>query len=67
MSIDTELSQAIVAAVKECNQSLNVATRIERWVIAMSEGDLSKTDIEEFLQLTLTSIDADIYEVNDDN
>lgn len=62
MSLDKELEQAVIEAVEEEGQSASVAKRILHWLSEMSNGQVSRADIDEFLKLSLDSINVDCLE-----
>lgn len=58
MSIDQELIRAVEEAVQEVGQPTTVAKRIIAWLEAMSSGETTQSDLDDFLKTTLTSISS---------
>lgn len=56
MALDNELIRAVEEAVKEVGQPSTVAKRIIAWLEAMSSGETTRSDLDDFLKTTLTSI-----------
>ena len=58
MSLDQELVRAVEEAVKEAGQPPTVSKRIIAWLEAMSSGETTRADLDDFLKITLTSINS---------
>ena len=56
MSLDQELVRAVEEAVSEAGQPPTVSKRIIAWLEAMSSGETTRSDLDDFLKITLTSI-----------
>jgi len=56
MSLDQELVRAVEEAVNEAGQPPTVSKRIIAWLEAMSSGETTRADLDEFLKITLASI-----------
>jgi len=60
MVLDQELIKAVEEAVKQVNQSPEVASRIAKWLEGMSIGDISRADMDEYFKMTLNSIRSQV-------
>lgn len=58
MSLDQEMIRAVEEAVQEVGQPTTVAKRIIAWLEAMSSGETTRSDLDDFLKTTLTSISS---------
>ena len=58
MSLDQELIRAVKEATKEIGQPERVSKRIIAWLEAMSSGEATRSDLDDFLKTTLTSISS---------
>lgn len=58
MSLDQELIRAVKEATNEVGEPEKVSKRIIAWLEAMSSGEATRSDLDDFLKTTLTSISS---------
>lgn len=66
-NLDQEVIKAIKEAVIEAGQPDTVAKRIEAWLNAMSNSELSTTDEQEYLNMIRNAISVNITGGSDED
>jgi hypothetical protein len=66
-NLDQEVIKAIKEAVTEAGQPDTVAKRIEAWLNAMSNSELSTSDEQEYLNMVRNAISVNITGGSDED
>ncbi|MGD1804194.1 CxC ATPase DNA modification system associated small protein [Dapis sp. BLCC M126] len=65
--VDEEIKKAIRESVSEASQPETVASRLIKWLEAISEQNLSETDKSERLELVYDAIKIEQLEMNNED